>query len=592
MSATLPPTSSTIHIRDLRFRYPGSTHEILRIPSLDIGGRGLIALTGPSGAGKSTLVELLAGTLREEYDGSVEVLGTELKTLTSDAARQRHIRRIGFIPQDYGLLPGRTVLELLHQDLDDAEVPRTEQSARIIAALTQVGLLEFANRPSNQLSGGQRQRVAIARMLARDVEMVVADEPTANLDPSLTDEIIELLRTLGKRVSVIIVTHDSRVAEMCDRTIVLQAAAVWDSANVLASTTNGDHGISGLSRRAWIAIAASIVLGLGLIAVVVAENRFAKSTRLTTPTTSIQQAAQAPATLSRQSITSPSPGALVQQQVTAVATSIPTAAPTPTFVPTATEDLIVPPTAPSSDPLQIFVTQQGTLMVLQTDGPVDSSAFGPSFVQVDGPYRGTHQLCHGLYRGLTVTVYDSTAEENGLTFCQQMQPASANTTATTTTGASSQTPTAQSTIDASTSSASPSVSEIAFEMSRTIESDDNDTHFTPVGQPLTIPDGSEGTLTAMVGVRYPTADGYGQLVFFWHNDKFLGWNSAQETISIQNVASSAPGIFDVTYTQYAATDPLASPSLPPVTISYQWNGSGLQSSGTPPNLDGSVQMLP
>ena len=627
MSATLPPTSSTIRIRDLRFRYPGSAHEILRIPSLDIGGRGLIALTGPSGAGKSTLVELLAGTLREEYDGSVEVLGTELKSLTSDAARQRHIRRIGFIPQDYGLLPGRTVSELLHQDLDDAQVPRAEQPGRIIAALKQVGLLEFANRPSNQLSGGQRQRVAIARMLARDVEMVVADEPTANLDPRLTDEIIDLLRTLGQRVSVIIVTHDSRVAEMCDRTIVLQSAAVWDSTNVLASTTNGDHGINGLSRRAWIAIAASIVLGLGFIVVAVAENRVGKGTRLTTPTTGIQQVAQAPATLSGQSIAPSSPGALVQQQVTVAVSPIPNGSSETSSPDSNAASQVQGMCFYMTDP-HAGLGQQYVFMSLQGDGcpPPPTGwiprAGGPPIMGIGASWtaasppdnkplesggNAVFDMCDGYQwlpqgsgqRSIFETHYyqggDRPSYLAASDLCMKLLPSPhpipATPTATIAITTPSPVPSSQPPITSIPSLTTPSVTEIAFEMSRTVESGSNTEHFTP-GPTTGILDGSGGTLTAAVGVRFPTADGYGQLVFFWHNDDFLGWNATQETISIEQIESPASGVFDVTYAQYAPTDPMSSPSLPPVTIAYRWNGSSLESNGTPPNLSGSVQLLP
>src|SRR5215471_18497140 len=88
-----------VRIRDLRYRYAGSAEDVLRIPFLDIQGAGLIALTGASGAGKSTLVELIAGTLREPYGGSVQVLGQEWRELQRDADRQRHLRRIGLIPQ-------------------------------------------------------------------------------------------------------------------------------------------------------------------------------------------------------------------------------------------------------------------------------------------------------------------------------------------------------------------------------------------------------------------------------------------------------------------------------------------------------------
>lgn len=221
ISATAP----VVAIRDLRYRFPGSDQDVLRIPQLDIWSPGLTAITGPSGAGKSTLVEILAGTLREPFDGQVVVLGHDLARLERDADRQRHIRRIGLIPQDFGLMPRWTVRRILEQDLIDAGVPRHEIGQRIERALLQVDLLEFVDRTSVMLSGGQRQRVAIARMLARDVELVIADEPTANLDPTLVGSVIELFRGLAATRAVLIVTHDPTVAALCDRTIVLQSAA-------------------------------------------------------------------------------------------------------------------------------------------------------------------------------------------------------------------------------------------------------------------------------------------------------------------------------------------------------------------------------
>jgi ABC-type lipoprotein export system ATPase subunit len=214
-----------VRIRDLRYRYPEHEKDVLRISSLDIRGSGLIALTGLSGAGKTTLVELIAGTLRGPYEGSLEVLGREWQELRRDADRQRHLRRIGLIPQDYGLLPTLTPRQTLLQDLTDAEVPAHERSERGERSLSEVKLDGLADRPIAQLSGGQRQRVAIARMLARDVELVIADEPTANLDRELVEETITLLRKIAAHAPVLIVTHDPHVAALCDRTIVLQGLA-------------------------------------------------------------------------------------------------------------------------------------------------------------------------------------------------------------------------------------------------------------------------------------------------------------------------------------------------------------------------------
>lgn len=227
---SMAPGQPLVRIRNLRFRYPGADHDVLRIPSLDIRGLGLTALTGPSGAGKSTLVELLAGTLREQYDGTVEILGQDWRAIAKDSDRQRLLRRVGLIPQDYGFISGRSVRQALTQDLADAQVPRPEQVGRIEAALKEVGLGPFADREVNRLSGGQRQRVAIARMLAREIDLVIADEPTANLDPELVEDVMTLLRRLGERVPVIVVTHDSHVASLCDRTVLMQPSAPYEAA--------------------------------------------------------------------------------------------------------------------------------------------------------------------------------------------------------------------------------------------------------------------------------------------------------------------------------------------------------------------------
>jgi ABC-type lipoprotein export system ATPase subunit len=258
-----------VHIRNLHYRYPGTSEDILRIPSLEVSGSGLIALTGPSGAGKTTLVELLAGTLREDYGGSVEVLGREWKSLARDAERQRQLRRIGLIPQDFGLLGSWTPRETIERDLADAEVPKEQHAARLSSSLAQVGLSEFADRRIASLSGGQRQRAAIARMLARDVELVIADEPTANLDPERVSEIVGLLRKLARKAPVIVVTHDPRVAECCDRTIVLQAAVTAET-----DAQVRDAGVRRpMARWVWVAIGVAVVAAAILGAYVLARHK-------------------------------------------------------------------------------------------------------------------------------------------------------------------------------------------------------------------------------------------------------------------------------------------------------------------------------
>jgi energy-coupling factor transporter ATP-binding protein EcfA2 len=118
--------------------------------------------------------------------------------------------------------------------LIDAEVPQQEHSARIDQALAEMELTPFADQRISSLSGGQGQRVAIARMLARDVDLVIADEPTANLDPGLRAVVMDLLRRMSQHVPVIVVTHDAAVAESCDRTIILQATSAHSDALVVA----------------------------------------------------------------------------------------------------------------------------------------------------------------------------------------------------------------------------------------------------------------------------------------------------------------------------------------------------------------------
>lgn len=122
---------------------------------------------------------------------------------------------------------------------------------------------------------------------------------------------------------------------------------------------------------------------------------------------------------------------------------------------------------------------------------------------------------------------------------------------------------------------SPSIEEIGLQMSRTVEGVHATTHFTAQGEPLTIPDGEGGWLTAIQGVRYPTADGYGQLVFFWRNATFLGWDSKSESNVIKGISSAGPGAFSVTFEQYAESDALCCPSLPDVSITFRWDGTSL-----------------
>jgi putative ABC transport system ATP-binding protein len=255
----VPAAPAYIRIRGLRFRYPATGHDALVLPSLEVDQPGLIAITGPSGAGKSTLIELLAGTLNERYSGSAQVLGQEWSELRGDRPRQFHLRRIALIPQDLGLLPNQTPRQMLQQAMLDAGVARAECDDRMARALGDVELTGFADRRIAELSGGQKQRVAIARALVRNVELILADEPTANLHAELADGTLAVLRRIAATVPVLMVTHDPRMAERCDRSIVLSAppaasavipagAATLGGPRAVAAAGLGSAGLGGGGR--------------------------------------------------------------------------------------------------------------------------------------------------------------------------------------------------------------------------------------------------------------------------------------------------------------------------------------------------------
>jgi putative ABC transport system ATP-binding protein len=292
MSDHPPGSGALVSVRGLRFRYPGSQRDVLRVPFLDVPARGMTAITGPSGAGKSTLIELLAGTLRGPYEGSIEVLGTEWKTLSRDADRQRQLRRIGLIPQDYGLLHNRTSKQMLDQDLIDAGVSPDRRAGRIHDALAAVGLTDVADRAIAGLSGGQRQRVAIARMLARQVDLVIADEPTANLDPALTAGAMALFRRLAQEIPVVIITHDPQVADACDRMIVLQATVEALSQPPAEAPALPGHASPRRARRS-VALAATAGI-LAIAAVIVISMAVSAKVPTPTPTSPATAPAQSP----------------------------------------------------------------------------------------------------------------------------------------------------------------------------------------------------------------------------------------------------------------------------------------------------------
>ena len=198
----------------------------LRDVSLEFGRGEFAFLTGPSGAGKTTLLELLFGA-EHPSEGQIVVLGRNISRL-GEAAVPRLRRRIGVVFQDFKLLPTRTIEENVRMALDVVGTPRREARAKVFKLLKQVGLQHRRFHHPLSLSGGEQQRVAIARALVNDPKILLADEPTGNLDPDLTLEIMDLIANASMRgTTVMVATHDMSLIERYGkRTIRLEAGRI------------------------------------------------------------------------------------------------------------------------------------------------------------------------------------------------------------------------------------------------------------------------------------------------------------------------------------------------------------------------------
>lgn len=172
---------------------------------------------GPSGSGKTTLLSILGG-LDRPTRGQVRLDGQDLVTLDSQQLTQLRCWKIGFVFQTFNLIPNLTALENVMLPMEFAGVDGKEAKHRAMSLLDQVGLGRRASHTPSRLSGGEQQRVAIARALANSPELVLADEPTGNLDSSTGDEVVTLLRDLVKREgkTLVVVTHDARLADLAD----------------------------------------------------------------------------------------------------------------------------------------------------------------------------------------------------------------------------------------------------------------------------------------------------------------------------------------------------------------------------------------
>ncbi len=206
-----------------RFRDGAREVAVLRGVDLDVAPGELVAIVGPSGSGKSTLLHV-AGALDRDFEGEAVVAGTSLGGLDDAARADLRNRAVGFVFQSFNLLPALSALEnvmlpgILRRPGPEGGI--AEVRARARDALARVGLAERAEAPPSRLSGGERQRVALARALLSRPAVILADEPTGNLDTASGAEVIRLFVELARGgVSVLVVTHEERVSEAAARVL-------------------------------------------------------------------------------------------------------------------------------------------------------------------------------------------------------------------------------------------------------------------------------------------------------------------------------------------------------------------------------------
>ncbi len=214
-----------IHIENIRKRF--GTLEVLRGISLDVADRELVAIVGASGAGKTTLLQII-GTLSRPDEGCVWIADRDVFSLDDRALSRFRNERIGFVFQFHHLLPEFTAFENVCIPGLIGHRPRVEVETRARELLGMMGLSARSEHKPGQLSGGEQQRVAIARALINEPAVLLADEPSGNLDTRNRDEIHRLFFELRERLgqTVVIVTHDEGLASMADRKIVLSDGQV------------------------------------------------------------------------------------------------------------------------------------------------------------------------------------------------------------------------------------------------------------------------------------------------------------------------------------------------------------------------------
>ena len=231
------PSDALIRIRQLSKTYHRGGQRIAVLEGLDLTVQPaeFVALMGPSGSGKSTLLNLIAG-IDQPSSGTIEIGGVDIATLNERELADWRAANVGFIFQFYNLMPVLTAFENVELPLLLTRLSRKERRAHVEAALDMVRLSDRMDHFPNELSGGQQQRVAIARALVTDPTLIVADEPTGDLDRATGEEVLRLMdelhRDLGK--TIVMVTHDPKAASRAGRLIHLEKGVLVDQPEPIA----------------------------------------------------------------------------------------------------------------------------------------------------------------------------------------------------------------------------------------------------------------------------------------------------------------------------------------------------------------------
>ncbi|HEY7705158.1 MAG TPA: ABC transporter ATP-binding protein [Acidimicrobiia bacterium] len=223
---------AVLSIREVTKTYPGSPPiEALRGVDLEVDDGGLVAVVGPSGSGKSTLLHLM-GTLDQPSTGSVHVAGFDTGQLSDRQLSGLRANSVGFVFQQFHLLAGATTLENVAEGALYTGLTEKERQQGAAAAIERVGLEQRVHHRAGLLSGGEQQRVAIARALMGDPVLLLADEPTGNLDTRTGAAVIDLLMDLNAQgVAVVVITHEHEVADRFPRTISIRDGLVESDSN-------------------------------------------------------------------------------------------------------------------------------------------------------------------------------------------------------------------------------------------------------------------------------------------------------------------------------------------------------------------------